>query len=129
MAQDGNGPHSIADSGATHRWELALWLAVRQTPPRELSHGAKLCWNVIARFEQQGMECWAGLLRMGHEVGVTEGQASRYLDQLIRRGYVHKTIGSKGKPIYQRLTSPDLHARAEKVYQETLARAKKDGNG
>lgn len=129
MAEDEGGAKPIADTGAERRWELALWLAVRQTPPRELSHGAKLCWDVIARWEWNGMECWAGLLRMGHELGVTEGQASRYLDQLIRRGYVHKTIGSKGKPIYQRLTSPDLHARAEKVYQETWARAQKDGNG
>lgn len=119
---------STADQGDRRDeklWELALWVAVRQTPPGELSHGAKLCWDVIARFEKSGLECWAGLLRMANEVGVTEGQASRYIAELIEKGYVHKTQGQKGKPIYQRLKQPDLVERAGKVYQELKARGKK----
>ena len=127
---------TIVDSGtpcrngrAAQLYELALWLAVRQTPPQELSHGAKLCWDVIARWERQGKECWAGLLRMAHEVGVTEGQASRYMAELFKIGYAHKTIGTKGRAVYHRLTHPDLKARADKLYQELRLADKETGNG
>jgi hypothetical protein len=113
----------MADSARDEQlYELALWLAVRQTPPRELSHGAKLCWDVVARWERQGKECWAGLLRMAHEVGVTECQACRYMAELFKKKYAHKVTGKKGKPIYQRLQHPYLTARAEKLYQELQAR-------
>lgn len=129
-------PSHGGESAATDRntraeqlYELALWLAVRQTPPKELSHGAKLCWDVIARFERNGLECWAGLLKMAHEVGVTEGQASRYLTQLFQRQYALKTTGKKGKPIYRRLPHPSLKAQADKLYQELTAQTKETGDG
>jgi hypothetical protein len=99
-------------------WELALWLAIRQTAPRELSHGAKLCWDVIARWERPDKECWAGLLRMAHEVGVSESQASRYMSELFEKGYAGQVPGKKGKPIYKRLEHAGLAACAEKLYQE-----------
>jgi hypothetical protein len=103
-------------------YELALWLAVRQTPPRNLAHGAKLCWDVIARWERSDKECWSGLLRMGHELGVTESQASRYIAELIKKGYAERTMGTKGRPIYKRLIPPDLAAQAEKLLQELQAK-------
>jgi len=111
------------------RWQLALWLAVRQTPPRELSPGAKLCWDVIARYEQRGLECWAGLLRMAHQVGVTESQASRYIRELVKKGYIRRALGQKGKPVYARVVHPDLDARASRLYEELSAKDEKRKRG
>ncbi len=112
----------MADSArAGQLYELALWVAVRQTPPQELSHGAKLCWDVIARWERQGKECWAGLLRMAHEIGVSEAQASRYVAELNKKLYVEKVTGAEGKPIYRRLRKADLEMRANAIYQEMHA--------
>ena len=128
MPEEENGAQPATPETNRQRWELALWIAVRQTAPRELSHGAKLCWDVIARFERAGLECWAGLMRMANEVGVTEGQASRYIVELVEANYVQRTAGKKGKPIYQRLLPPELTARAEKIYQEFPASSKTTGD-
>ena len=122
-----NGRSGIDNARAQRFYELALWLAVRQIPPRELSHGAKLCWDVIARFEKRGLECWAGLLRMAHEVGVTESQASRYMDELFKKKYAERGNGKTGKPVYRRLPNPDLQALADKAYQELTAGAAMKG--
>jgi hypothetical protein len=127
MPREESGPQPAMPETDGRLWELAVWIAVRQTAPRQLSHGAKLCWDVIARFERTGLECWAGLMRMANEVGVTESQASRYIVELVRAKYVQRTAGKKGKLIYQRQTPPDLMVRAEKIYQELSVRGKDRG--
>lgn len=119
----------IGGDGAAHNserqlWELALWRAIRQTPRRELSAGAKLCLDVIARFERSDLECWAGLLRLGHEVGVTESQASRYINELANVGYIEKVQGRSGRSIYRRTFPPELRARATRNLEEIKARAR-----
>lgn len=73
------------------------WLSIR----REVSPGAKLVYGRLARYAGRESECWPKMRTLAAEVGLSERQTRRYVDELRRWGLV--------RSIRQGLTRPNRY--------------------
>lgn len=60
------------------------WLAART----EISPGSKICYAELCRHAGNGGVAWPSLETLGREMGTTERQVRRYIDELEREGLI-----------------------------------------
>jgi hypothetical protein len=64
----------------------------------DLSLGAKVCYGVLARFAGENGECFPTMQTIGVRIGVSDRQASTYVAELVRNGFVSRARGGSGRP-------------------------------
>jgi hypothetical protein len=57
--------------------------------------GAKVCYGILLQYHGKGGRCCPTLESVGNRLGVSSRQASSYINELVRAGYIRKTSGGK----------------------------------
>jgi len=63
----------------------------------DLSLGAKVCYGVLARFAGERGGCFPTMQTIGARIGVSDRQASTYVAELVRGGFVIRARGGRGR--------------------------------
>ena len=79
-----------------------------------LSQGAKLAWGRLAQYAGESGDAYPSLKTLGEELGVKEAQARRYVEELVKAGFLEREERLGYTPKYWHLDDhPCFHPTAE----------------